>query len=46
MDRKSLSHIVWKCQYHIDLISKYKKSSYMVNHASMCEKESKNMVQV
>lgn len=25
MDKKSLSHTVWKCQYHIVFISKYRK---------------------
>ena len=27
MDKKSLSHSVWKCQYHIVFIPKYRKKS-------------------
>ena len=27
MDKKSLSHIAWKCQYHIVFIPKYRKKS-------------------
>ncbi len=27
MDKKSLSHTTWKCQYHIVFIPKYRKKS-------------------
>lgn len=28
MDKKSLSHTTWKCQYHIVFILKYRKKLY------------------
>ena len=39
MDNKSLSHVKWKCQYHIVFIPKYrKKVLYGKNQTSQKER--------
>lgn len=32
MDNQSLSHVRWKCQYHIVFISKYRKRVLCINN--------------
>ena len=35
MDKKSLSHTAWKCQYHIVFVPKYRKKSCMDRYGPM-----------
>lgn len=32
MDNKSLSHVRWKCQYHIVFIPKYRKKALFMGY--------------
>ncbi len=46
MDNKSLSHVRWKCQYHIVFIPKYRKKVLYGKFESRCKRYNFYIMQI